>query len=188
MPGSVAALGSLAGRLVLDLGVQGDVVIDVLAPGDQHEGDSVVVPLVTDVDVGGNQSWRWKRVTGLGAPRSRDSVGVVGGKEAVMSVHGRSPVRHVQVVAEAGDGPVPLHLALGGHEEGRAVVFDDGLGGVDQRESVGDGVLAESVLLGQVAGGLVDDGAQVADGGRVEVAAHGGQAHGALGLWKECQS
>ncbi len=71
------------------------------------------------------------------------------------------------------------------HEEGRAVVLDGGPGCVDKGEAVGHGVLGEAVLLGEVAGGLVDHGAEVADGGRVEVASDGGQAHGALGLGKK---
>ena len=39
----VAALGRLARVGVLGLGGEGDVVVDELAPGDQHDGDGVVV-------------------------------------------------------------------------------------------------------------------------------------------------
>ena len=44
----------------------------------------------------------------------------------------------------------PLHLTLGGHEEGRAVLLDEGLGRVNQRQTVGNRVLGQSVLLCQV--------------------------------------
>ena len=92
-----------------------------------------------------------------------DAVGKIGREESVVSVLGGAPVRHVEVVAEAVDGPVPLDLALGRHEEGRAVLLHDGAGGVDQRETVGHRVLREAVLLGQEPSGLVNHGAEVAD-------------------------
>ena len=76
----------------------------------------------------------------------------------------------LQVVADALDGAVPrsqesdvdyrlltlspLHLALGSHEEGRAVLLHHRLGRVDQGQPVGDGVLRKGVLLGQVPGKL----------------------------------
>ena len=44
----------------------------------------------------------------------------------------------------------PLHLTLGGHEEGRAVLLDEGLGRVNQRQTVGNRVLGQSILLCQV--------------------------------------
>ncbi len=95
-------------------------------------------------------------------------------------------MKHVQVKSSwyslSGES---ADLAGWRHEEGRAVVLDGGPGGVDEGEAVGHGVLGEAVLLGEVAGGLVDHGAEVADGGRVEVTADGGQAHGALGLGKK---
>ena len=98
-----------------------------------------------------------------------------------MSIHGGSPVRIVEVVANALNRPVPqqmtriissfsisqcffndwllndkklklspLHLTLGCHEEGWAVLLNEGLGRVDQRQSVGNRILGQSVLLCQV--------------------------------------
>ena len=43
----------------------------------------------------------------------------------------------------------PLHLTLGGHEEGWAVLFHQGLGCVDQWQTVGNGVLGQRILLCQ---------------------------------------
>ena len=45
---------------------------------------------------------------------------------------------------------LPLHLTLGGHEEGGAVLLDEGLGRVDQWQSVGNCILGQSILLCQV--------------------------------------
>ena len=104
----------------------------------------------------------------------------------MVAVHGGAPVWHVQVVAEAGDGAVPLNLAGGRHEEVGTVVLHHGPGGVNEGETVGHGILGQAVLLGQVACRLVDNGAEVAHGSGVKVAGHGLQADGALGLrWKK---
>ncbi len=54
VPRSVAALGGLSRLLVLDLRAERDVVVDVLAPGQEHHGHCVVVALVADVDVRGD--------------------------------------------------------------------------------------------------------------------------------------
>ena len=45
---------------------------------------------------------------------------------------------------------LPLDLTLGGHEEGRAVLLHKRLCRVDQRQTVGDRVLGEGILLGKV--------------------------------------
>ena len=55
------------------------------------------------------------------------------------------------------------YLALGSHEEGRAVLLNNGAGGVDQGETVGHRILGEAVLLGQEPSGLVNHGAEVTD-------------------------
>ena len=55
MAGTVAALGGLLGHGILDLGGEGDVVVNVLAPGNQEKGDGVVVLLVAGVAVGGDE-------------------------------------------------------------------------------------------------------------------------------------
>ena len=68
------------------------------------------------------------------------------------------------------------------YQEGRAVLLDDGAGGVDEGEAVGHGVLGEAVLLGQEARRLVDDRAQVAHVLLGELAPHGRQVDGAARL------
>ena len=175
-PAAVAALGGLAGGRVLGLGTQGDVVVDELSPGDEEDGDGVVVEPVVGMDVGGDETGGGKglAVDG-GSSWGRDAVGVVGVEEAVMAVHGGSPVRVLDVVARSGDGTVPGHLAFRRHEEGRAVGLDGGLGGVDERQAVGDGVLGQTVLLGQVAGGFVDDDAQGTDVVGLELSGNGSE-------------
>ena len=100
----------------------------------------------------------------------------------MVAVHGGAPVRLLQVVADALHTPVPLDLALGRHQEGRAVRLDGGLGRVDQGQTVGDGVLGEGVLLGEVARGLVDDGAEVTHVQAGELAPDRGQPHPLLGV------
>ncbi len=109
-------------------------------------------------------------------PGSTNAVGKVRRHEAVVAVHGGSPVGVLDVVADACDRPVSRNLALGSHEEVRTIALDDGLGRVNEGKPVGDGVLAEAVLLGQVATGLVDDGAEIADGLGVELAVDGRKA------------
>ena len=52
----------------------------------------------------------------------------------------------------------PLHLTLGGHEEGRAVLLNEGLGCVDQWQSVGNRVLGQSILLCQVPATVIQSG------------------------------
>ena len=98
-----------------DLCGESDVVVDVLSPRDEEHGDGVVVLLVADVAVGGDDAGGGEGVAGDGGARRADAVGEVGRQEAVVAVLGRAPVRHVQVVAEAVDRTVPLHLALGRH-------------------------------------------------------------------------
>ena len=49
----------------------------------------------------------------------------------------------------------PLHLTLGGHEEGGAVLLDEGLGRVDQWQSVGNCILGQSILLRQVPAAII---------------------------------
>jgi len=48
---SIATLWSLASSLILSFCTQGDVVIDELTPGDQEDGDSVIVESVIWMDV-----------------------------------------------------------------------------------------------------------------------------------------
>ena len=145
--GAITALGSLLGRGVLDLSTEGDIVVNVLSPGDEHHGNSVVVAFITNVDIGGDQTSGGKWVAVGGSTRRADAVSIVGWEETMVAMHGSSPVGHLQVVAEAGDGAVPLDRALGSHEEGRAVVLNDGLGSVDQGKAIGNGVAAQAIPL-----------------------------------------
>ena len=61
-PGSVVTtLGGLARVGVLGLGGEGDVVVDELAPGDQHDGDGVVVETLVLMNRAGNGTGRGER-------------------------------------------------------------------------------------------------------------------------------
>ena len=81
----------------------------------------------------------------------------------MMGIHSGAPVRMFNVVADTTDGAVALHLTLWSHEEVWTVAFNGSLGSIDQWQAIGDGVLTEAVLLGHVARGLLNDGAEVAD-------------------------
>ena len=85
-------------------------MVDVLTPGHEEHGHGVVVLLLANVAVGGNHAGRGQGVPGHGGAGGADAVGKVRREEAVVAVLGGAPVRHVQVVAEAVDGPVPLNL------------------------------------------------------------------------------
>ena len=76
---------------------------------------------------------------------------------------------------------LPLDLTLWSHQEGRAVRLDDSLGGVNQREAVSDGVLRQSILLGQVPRSLVDDSPEVADIDPLELPSDWRQPHSVPG-------
>ena len=102
----------------------------------------------------------------------------------MVTVHGGSPVRHLQVVTDTLHTSVSLDLTLGRHEEGRAVGLDGGLGGVNQGEAVGNSVLGKGVLLGQVSGSLMDHSAQVSNIQASELASDRGQTDLLLGRLK----
>jgi hypothetical protein len=80
-------------------------VINVLSPGDEQHGDCVVVLLLSHVAVGRHDTGRGEGVAGDGGAGCTDAVGKVGGEEAVVTVHGRAPMRHVQIVAKTGCRP-----------------------------------------------------------------------------------
>ena len=69
--GAITALGSLLGLLILDLSGEGDVVINVLSPGDKQHGDGMIVRLVTVVHVGGHQTGRGQGIAGGGNSTGR---------------------------------------------------------------------------------------------------------------------
>ncbi len=146
---AVAALGGLAGFRVLGLRGQGDVVIDELAPEDEEDGDGVVVEAVVGVNGARNQTGRRKGRSGDGHPGRADAVGKVRRQETLVGDVGLAPERVVEVVADAGHTSVTLDLALGRLEGGRAVVGDDGLGGVNQGQALRNGILGQVVLAGQ---------------------------------------
>lgn len=180
--GSAAALGGLSGCGVPGFGRQGDVVIDELAPGDESQGHGMVVISIIGVNGVRDVSGSWKWLTGNGhsakkglisghqgviafgvLPRSADAVSIIWRNPNVMGNIGSPPERVLEVVAHSRDGPVALDLALGRPQALGTVSADKGLGGVNEGQAVGNGVLAEAVLLGQVSAGLVDDSSQVAD-------------------------
>lgn len=180
---SLATLGSLSSSGVLSLSTQRDIVINKLAPGHQKDGHSVIVEAIVGVNSTGNVASSRQRLAADGGsikkentslygcmvggktiivPGRADTVGKVRRQETMMTVHGRTPVGVFNVVTDAGDRAVALDLAFGGHEEIGAVALDGRLGGVDEWQSVGYSVLAEPILLGNVATRLVDDGSEVA--------------------------
>ena len=174
---TTTTLGSLSSPGVLGLGGQGDVVVNELTPGHQQDGDGVVVESLVFVHVAGDNPSGGQGVAGDGGSGGGDTISVVWWEPPVMSVHGSSPVRVLQVVADSLSTSVPLDLTLGSHQEGRAVRLDDSLGGVNQGEAVSDGVLRQSILLGQVACSLVDDSSEVADIDPLELSSHWRQPH-----------
>ena len=72
-------------------------------------------------------------------------------------------MRVVDIITHARDGPVPLHFTFRRGQKGGAVTVDNSASGINQGQAVGNGVLAETVLFSYQSGGLLDDGAQVAD-------------------------
>ena len=154
---AVAALGRLVGLGILGFGRQRDVVIHELAPEDEEDGDGVVVESVVGVNGPGDEPGRGEGRSGDGHPGSAHTVGKVGRQEAQVRDVSLAPQRVVEVVADAGHTSVSLNLALGRLEGGRAVVGDGGLGGVDQRQALRNGVLGQVVLAGQDPAGLLDD-------------------------------
>lgn len=74
----------------------------------------------------------------------------------MMTIHGSAPVGVLQVVAKTLYGPVPLDVALGSHQERRAELLHGALGCIDQRKSIGNGILGQLVLLCQVSSSFVD--------------------------------
>jgi hypothetical protein len=82
--------------------------------------------------------------------------------------------------------PVSLDLTLGGHKEGRAVLLNNGLCGVDEGEPIGDGVLGEAVLLGEEPRRLVDNGSEIADILLGELSPDLREADGATSLLERC--
>ncbi len=180
--GALTALGGLASLGVTSLRGESDVVIDELAPGDEDDGDGVIVEALIRMGQCGNQSRRGQLATAASrGSGGAQTVGVIGCLEAVESHHGRSPVRLLQVVAHAGVAAVPLHLALLILQKFWAVAGDDGLGGVDQGQPAGHSIGAKPVLVSQVPASLLDDGAQVGDVLRLELPARRRQADGGLG-------
>ena len=179
-----ATLGSLAGARITGLSGQGNVVVQELAPSHQEDGNGVIMETIIGMDGAGDETgsgqrsaaggysenqkkswllWRLGKLRNAMLPGCADAIGVIGGHEAVMGVHSRSPMRMLNVVTYTGNRTITLNLTLGGHEESGAIALHNGLGGVNEGEAVGDGVLAEAVLLGNVTSGLLNDGTQVAD-------------------------
>ena len=156
-------------------------MVDKLSPDNEKDGDSVIMVALVFVHVDGHISGGGKGISGDGGPGCGDTVSVVRSHPPVVTIHGSAPVRHLQVVTDALHTSVSLHLTLRGHQEGGAVGLNDGLGGVDQGQTVGDGVLGERILLGQVPGSLVDHSSQVSHIQPGELSSDRGQAHLLLG-------
>ena len=175
------------------------------------------------VEVGRDCPGRRQRVAGDGSSGSRDTVSIVRGQEPVVACvdilqsgdhcygyrswrrpsggsagcyrfppqNGTWPGGH----HGGGSFGLPLHVTLGCHQEGGAVLLDDRLGRVDQRKTIGDGILGESVLLSKVPddqvrlggggesqpAGLMDHSAQVADIMGGELAPDGRQTNPVAG-------
>ncbi len=132
-------------------------MVDKLSPDNEKNGDSVIMVALVFVHVDGHISGGGKRISCDGGSGGGDAVSVVGGHPPVVTIHGGSPVGHLQVVADSLDTSVSLNLTLGGHQEGGTIRLDDRLGGVNQGKTIGNCVFGERVLLGQVPGGLVND-------------------------------
>jgi len=103
-----------------------------------------------------------------------------------MRVHGSAPMGMLDVVASTSDGTVTLNFAFGRHQEGWTVAFNDSLGGVNEGQAIGNGILAQSILLGQVTSGLLDDSAQVANVLGDELGVTGGQTNPISSRSKGC--
>ena len=169
----------------LCLGGECDVMVNKLSPDNQENGDGVVMVALVLVHVDGDVSGGGKRIPGHGGSGGGDTIGVVGSQPSVMSVHGRSPVGMLQVVANTLDTSVSLNFTLWSHQEGWTVWLDGGLGGVNQWQAVGDGIFGQSVLLCQISCGLMDDGSKMSNVQAGELSPHCGQTDSILGR-QEC--
>lgn len=138
---SVATLGGFIGPWVLSFGSECDIVINKLTPGDEKDGNGMVVEAFVSVNVGGDDARGRKRIASYGSTWGRDAIGVIRGKETMVTVHGGAPMRMLEIVAETFDRSVALNMAFGSHEEGRAVVLYITLGGIDERKTIGNGIL-----------------------------------------------
>ena len=138
-------------------------MIDGLTPGDEEDGDGVVVVAHVAVVDGGDVARRRQVLAGDGGARGADAVGVVGRQHPPELGQRRAPVRMFQVVAQAVELAVALGMALLLLEEGRTELVDDRLARVDQRQAVVDGVDGQAVLDGQQPRRLRDDVGQVVD-------------------------
>ena len=156
-------------------------MVDKLSPDNEKDGDSVIMVALVFVHVDGHISGGGKRISGDGGPWGGDTISVVSSHPPVVTIHGSSPVRHLQVVTDSLNTSVSLDFTLGGHQEGGTVGLDDGLGGVNQGKTVSNGVLGEGILLRQVPGSLVDHSSQVSDIETGELSSDRGQTDLLLG-------
>ena len=99
----------------------------------------------------------------------------------MMTIHGCAPVRMLQVVTNTLDTSVSLNFTLGGHQEGWTVWLDGRLGCVNQRQSIGNGILGQGILLGQIPGSLMDHGSQMSNIQTCELSPHCRQSDPILG-------
>ena len=128
---SVATLRSFIGSWVLSFGSESDVVIDELTPGYKENGDGVVMEAFISMCVGGDNARGGKRMASYGSSRGRDAIGVIRGKETMVTVHGSAPMRMLEIIAETFDRSIALNVAFGSHKEGWAVVLHDTLSCID---------------------------------------------------------
>jgi len=178
---AVATLGSFIGSRILGLCGERDIVINKLTPCDEEDGNGVVMEAFVSVHVGGDKTGRRKGMTSYRRARGRNTISVIWRKEAMVSVHGSAPMRMFEVVAETLDGPVPLNVALGSHQERWTELLDGALGCVNQRKPVGNGILRQLVLLGEVSSSFVDNCPEIADVVTRELAFDGGKTNTFLG-------
>ena len=73
-------------------------MVDKLSPDNKKNGDSVIMVALVFVHVDGYISGGGKRISGDGGPGGGDTISVVRSHPPVMTIHGSSPVRVVQIV------------------------------------------------------------------------------------------
>ena len=120
-------------------------MINELTPGGQEDGDGVIVIAQVTVIVGRHVAGGGQFLARDGHARVADSVGKGGRKQPPEGGQRGAPVRILQVVAHAVVLAETLDAARRFLEVGRAEAVDDGLAGVNQRQSGVDGVARQSV-------------------------------------------